>query len=237
MNTSDQAKIAAGRYAADNVVGDGQIVGLGSGTSAWFFIRALAGRVESGLSITGVPASTKSRALAEELRIPLVDIDDVDHIDVCVDGADEIDEHGNMIKGGGANLLWEKIINHASHRVYTVVDPSKLVTALGAFPLPIEVNPFGHMTTVRSLSALFAELGYGDVPVRIRMDGQDPLVTDNGNFIADAELGQVRDAAVLEQKLPLIPGVVEHGLFLGRAHGVIVGQVDGTAELREFKLR
>lgn len=236
LSPQDRAKIAAGEYAA-TLVEDGQIVGLGSGTSAWFFIRALAKRVDEGLKITGVPASTTSRDLANELHIPIVDMDDVDGIDMCIDGADEITPNGDMIKGGGANLLWEKVIATGSARVITVVDTSKAVEHLGAFPLPIEVVPFSYDTTRRSILALADKLGYPGVEASMRMKDGELLVTDNGNYIVDLHLRTISDPHALCE-LNQIPGVVENGLFLGICQAVVFGHEDGSATYLDtpFKL-
>ena len=231
--SNEQAKIAAGEYAA-SLVEDGQKVGLGSGTSAWHFIRSLAQRVEDGLDIIAVPASKASRDLALELNIPLTELDEIDGLDICIDGADEIAPDGSMIKGGGANLLWEKIIAVNSDKMLSVVDPSKIVTTLGQFPLPIEVNPAYYGTTMRNVRELFVDLGWQDVLVERRLTDGEPLVTDNDNFIIDAHLETITDPASLAIELNRIPGVVENGLFPTMSAGVIVGTDDGTAKFLEL---
>lgn len=231
--SNEQAKIAAGEYAASRVV-DGQRVGLGSGTSAWHFIRSLAKRIDEGLNITAVPASKVSRELALELNIPLVELDDIDGLDICIDGADEIAPDGSMIKGGGANLLWEKIIAMNSATMLSVVDPSKIVNTLGTFPLPIEVTPAYWGTTMRNIRELLAEEGWTDVTVERRLTGDEPLVTDNNNYIVDAHLQTITDPASLAVSLNRIPGVVENGLFPAMSAGVIVGTSDGTATFLEL---
>lgn len=229
-STKDQetAKIAAGRAAAE-LVEDGQIVGLGSGTSAWHFIRALGERVATGLRVTGVPASTTSKKLAEELSIPLAELDDVDHLDLVIDGADEICSDGSMIKGGGANLLWEKILATSTENMIIVVDPSKAVPFLGKFPLPIEVTPHCWGTTRKHILSLLEHLGYAGANAELRMVGDGPLITDNGNYIIDAALTKISDPEKLTVALNTIPGVVENGLFVRKASSVVWGFWDGSS--------
>lgn len=230
---NEQAKIAAGVYAA-SLVEDGQKVGLGSGTSAWHFIRSLAKRIEEGLDIIAVPASKASRDLAQELNVPLVELDDIAGLDICIDGADEVAPDGSMIKGGGANLLWEKIIAVNSAKMLTVVDPSKIVKTLGQFALPIEVTPAYYGTTIRNIRELLTEKGWEAVSVERRMNGDSPVITDNDNYIVDAKLETITDPAGLAIALNQIPGVVENGLFPAMSKGVIVGRPDGTAEFLEI---
>lgn len=230
--STEQAKIAAGSYAA-SLITEGQKVGLGSGTSAWHFIRALAERVHEGLDIVCSPASSVSRDLALELKIPLVELDELDGLDICIDGADEIAPDGSMIKGGGANLLWEKIIATNSAKMLTVVDPSKVVTVLGAFPLPIEVTPAYYGTTMKNISSLLERMGWNNVRVERRLKDSSPVITDNDNFIVDAHLGVIDQPLELAIFLNQIPGVVENGLFPTMSSGVIVGREDGTASLIE----
>lgn len=231
--SNEQAKIAAGQYAA-SLVEDGQKVGLGSGTSAWHFIRSLASRVDDGLDIIAVPASKASRDLALELNIPLTELDDIDGLDICIDGADEVAPDGSMIKGGGANLLWEKIIAVNSKKMLSVVDPSKIVSSLGVFPLPIEVTPAYYGTTMRNVRELLDYLGWTDPLVERRLTDGQPLVTDNDNFIIDAHLGVINDPETLAVELNTIPGVVENGLFPVMSDGVIVGTDNGTAKFLEL---
>ncbi|WP_054951814.1 ribose-5-phosphate isomerase RpiA [Flaviflexus massiliensis] len=230
--SAEQAKIAAGIYAA-SLIEDGQKVGLGSGTSAWHFIRALAKRIGEGLNVVCSPASSTSRKLALELGVPLVELDELDELDVCVDGADEIAPDGSMIKGGGANLLWEKIIATNSAKMLTVVDPSKVVTTLGAFPLPIEVTPAYYGTTIKNIASLLERMGWSNVRVERRMTESSPVITDNDNYIVDAHLGTLTQPLELAIALNQIPGVVENGIFPAMSSGVIVGREDGTASLVE----
>jgi ribose 5-phosphate isomerase A len=228
----DAAKYAAGRKAVETYLRDGMKVGLGSGTTSHWFVRGLAESVREGLHILGVTTSLATRDLATELGVPLGDIDEVGLLDVTIDGADEIDHEGAMIKGGGACLLWEKIVARASRTMVCVLDDTKLVDTLGAYPLPIEVVRFGWRTTRRELAELLAEAGYEDVRIDLRMAGGEPLVTDSGNHILDAHLRRITDKDLLAARLNLIPGVVENGLFVGVAAEMVIGHPDGSAEVR-----
>jgi ribose 5-phosphate isomerase A len=228
----DKAKYAAGVTAVERYLRDGMKVGLGSGTTSHWFVRALALRVRDGLRIVGVPTSNATRALAAELKIPLADLNDVLELDVNIDGPDEIDPKGRMIKGGGACLLWEKIIATAARRNVVVCDDAKLVPQLGAFPLPVEVIRFGWRSTERQVRRLFEEFGHRDVEIRLRGDEASPLQTDSGNFILDCHLRRIADPDGLVAKLNSIPGVVENGLFVDIADEIVIGHVDGSADIR-----
>lgn len=230
----DGAKRAAGRAAVEAYVRDGMRVGLGSGSTAHWFVRALAERVASGLDVVGVVTSTATRDLARQLDIPLADLNDVEELDVDVDGADEIDGEGAMIKGGGGALLWEKIVAGAARRMVAVVDEAKVVDRLGAFPLPVEVVPFGWRSTALRLREAAKEIGLDDVPVHRRPAGAEPFVTDSGHYVLDVHLGTRADVRELAPRLTLIPGVVEHGLFVGVADAVAVGRADGSTAITDF---
>lgn len=233
----DRAKVAAGRLAARRYCFDGARLGLGSGTTSHHFVRALGELVRDGLRVVGVPTSTGTRDLAAELGIPLVALDDVHELDVCIDGADEIDPAGVLIKGGGGCLLWEKLVARASQRMVVIADSAKPVPVLGAFPLPIEVAQFSWGTTARAVGRLLAGQGYSaEVPIIRREDAGTPFITDNGNFILDIALGEVRDAAELALRLNQIPGVVENGFFIGIAAEAVFGWPDGTASAFSFPL-
>lgn len=234
QSAQDAAKYAAGRRAVQEYLKDGMKVGLGSGTTSHWFVRGLAEFVAEGLDIVGVPTSRGTRDLALELGVRLADLNDLAPLDITIDGADEIDGDGSMIKGGGACLLWEKIVAHASERMICVVDDSKLVETLGAFPLPLEVVQFGWKTTRHSVRELLAAAGYGDVELARRTVGEEPLVTDSGNYILDAELGRITDKALLVDRLNRIPGVVENGLFVGVAAETVVGHADGGADIVSY---
>lgn len=236
-NDQDRAKLAAGRFAAATYAIDGAKLGLGSGTTSHYFVRALAERVHDGLQVVGVPTSNGTRDLALELGITLVDLDDIDQLDVCIDGPDEIDPDGSMIKGGGACLLWEKLVARTSARMVVVADHTKAVSALGTFPLPVEIVQYSWGTTTKAVRALLREHGYpADLRIVRRERGGEPVVTDNGNFIIDVQLGTARDASELTVELNEIPGVVENGFFVGIADEVVFGWPDGSAQAHRFPL-
>ncbi len=219
----DQEKQIAARAAAD-LVESGSIVGLGSGSTATWAIRFLGERVRSGLKIVGIPTSQKTKQLAEQLGIPLATLDQHPQIDIDIDGADEIDPQLNLIKGGGGALLREKIIASASRRFIVVGDSSKQVPHLGKFPLPVEVIPFARSLIAKRIAALGAQ-------VSLRGDGK-PFVTDEGHHILDCTFGKIEDPAVLATKLKAIPGVVEHGLFIGMAEMALIGKNGKIVQLR-----
>lgn len=235
LSPQDAAKYAAGKAAVARYAVDGAYLGLGSGTTSAWFVRALGERVAEGLQVVGVPTSNSTKELALSLNIPLVDLNDLDRkLDVTIDGPDEIDHDGDMIKGGGACLLWERIVAEASHKMVCIADTSKLKDTLGAFPLPIEVIPYAWKATRRSIQALLADLGYDEVPLVLRERDGEVVVTDSGNYILDAHLGQLRDKVLLDTNLNWIAGVVENGLFTGIAHEVIFAAPDGTITITEL---
>jgi ribose 5-phosphate isomerase A len=198
-------------------VRDGMKLGLGTGSTAKHFVELLGERVRGGLNVIGVPTSEATRADALRCGIPLTTLDDIDRLDLTVDGADEIDPALNVIKGGGGALLREKIVASASDRMIVIADDSKWVEVLGRFPLPLEVIPFGLAATQRAIYSAFAETGVsGQMVVRKGQDGH-VFVTDGGHWIVDAHLGRITDTAGLAELLNAIPGVVEHGLFVGLA--------------------
>ena len=180
--------------------------------------------------VRGVPTSEDTRRLAESLGVPLIPVEQVDRIHLTVDGADEVDENAQLIKGGGAALLREKIIANASDLMVVIADPSKQVDVLGAFPLPVEVTPFGFTITAKKVYDALREAGVNrpKIDVRKGRDGQ-PLVTDGGNYILDCACSVIPDAPYTAQLLAAIPGVVEHGLFIGIARTVIIGGDDGAS--------
>ena len=217
----DRLKKAAGIEAA-KLVENGMTAGLGTGSTVRFFVDELGRRVkEEGLEFTGVTTSRRTKEQAEGYGIRIVDIDQVDHIDVTIDGADEVDKNFNGIKGGGAALLWEKIVAVNSRRIVWIVDESKVVDTIGRFPLPVEVIPFGE----RHILDRFKERGYHPV---LRMDGQgQPVLTDEHNHIIDLHLDRIDHPQDLAQDLITTVGVVEHGLFLNMVDTVIVGDPNG----------
>jgi ribose 5-phosphate isomerase A len=198
-------------------VQNGMKLGLGTGSTAKHFVELLGERVRSGLKVVGVPTSEATRAVAARCGIALTTLEEIDRLDLTVDGADELDASLNLIKGGGGALLREKIVAAASDRMIVIADESKWVEALGRFPLPVEVIPFGWAATRRAIGKVFAQAGLsGQMVVRNGKDGH-VFVTDGGHWIIDAHLGRITDAPRLADLLTSIPGVVEHGLFIGLA--------------------
>jgi ribose 5-phosphate isomerase A len=208
-------------------VRDGMKLGLGTGSTAKHFVDLLGERVRAGFKVLGVPTSEATRIQATECGIPLTTLDDVDRLDLTVDGADEIDHALNAIKGGGGALLREKIVAAASDRMIVIADDTKWVDALGRFPLPVEVIPFGLAATQRAMAGAFAQSGVsGQMVLRKGRDGH-VFVTDGGHWIIDAHLGRIEDAPRLAGLLNPIPGVVEHGLFIGLASTAILAGAQG----------
>jgi ribose 5-phosphate isomerase A len=231
MLRTDDLKERAARAALD-LVEDGMRLGLGSGSTAARFVDALAGRVASGLNVVCVPTSEATRAQAEQLGIKLTTLDETPQLNLTIDGADEIDDQLRMIKGGGGALLREKIVATASDRMVVIADESKLVVTLGTFPLPIEVVRFGLMATMRLIEAIATQAGcVGDIRLRSG-PGEAPFVTDQGNLIVDCAFGAIPEPEVLAFALKRVPGVVEHGLFLGLADLAIVAGSGGVRALR-----
>jgi ribose 5-phosphate isomerase A len=222
---NDQEKEAAAR-ASLRFVKDGQVVGLGTGSTAAYFIKSLAEEVKRGLRVRGIPTSDRSRELAESLGIPLTTLDECQEIAVTVDGADEVDPQLRLIKGGGGAMLREKIVASATKQLVIVADASKQVPMLGKFPLPVEVIRFAQALVVKRITALGAA-----VSVRKNADGA-PYVTDENNYILDCRFGQIRDADTLARELSEMPGVVEHGLFIGMASVVLFARGSEIVELR-----
>lgn len=226
--TQDQLKAQAAARALD-FVEDGMKLGLGTGTTAKVFVAQLAERVRGGLRVVGVPTSEATRAQAEAAGIPLTTLDDTPALDLTIDGADEFDPQLRLIKGGGGALLREKIVAAASSRLVIVTDASKAVSTLGRFPLPVEVNRFGLGATRRLVREAADRLGLsGDIVLRQTRDGMATFVTDGGHLIFDCHFGAISDPERLADALYRIPGVVEHGLFLGFASAVIVAEADKT---------
>lgn len=223
-------KTEAARAALGHVE-DGMRLGIGTGSTAEEFIKLLAARIAGGLSIIGVTTSMRSQVLCEELGVPTATLDEQPELDLTVDGADEIDPELSLIKGGGAALLREKIVAAASGRMIVIADSSKLVDTLGAFPLPIEVNRFGFEATRRAIAGAARELGLPPA-LRARMQGDAMLTTDEGHFLIDASFGRIADAMALSRALLDIPGVVQHGLFIGMAERALIADGTGVRELR-----
>lgn len=232
MNNPDFAKIQAAAAALEYVE-DGMIVGLGTGSTANHFISMLGERVNEGLKIGGIATSEASRRLAQSVGVPLIDIDQADRIDVTVDGADEIDQYLNLLKGGGGALLREKIIAHATDHMVVIADKSKQVQSFGKFPLPVEVTSFGFTITAKKVFDVLRATGCTANDVKLREAGAQgrPFITDNGNYILDCSCGHIPDAAATCVALNTIPGVVENGIFLAfplTVRTVLLGHDDGV---------
>lgn len=222
---NDQEKEAAAR-ASLRFVKDGQVVGLGTGSTAAYFIKLLGEQVKNGLRVRGIPTSVRSRDLAVSLGIPLTTLDECQEIAVTVDGADEVDPQLRVIKGGGGALLREKIVASATRQLVIVADASKQVPQLGKFPLPVEVIQFAQALVWKRIAALGA-----DVQLRTEADGT-PFVTDERNHILDCSFGKISDADGLARELSDMPGIVEHGLFIGMASVVLFARGSQIVELR-----
>jgi len=225
-----ELKIRAAQAAFDELE-SGVRLGIGTGSTADEFIRILAAAVKDGFEVVGVPTSERSRALCEELGVPLATLEEMPELDITVDGADEIDPALNLIKGGGGALLREKIVACASKSMIVIADSSKLVETLGAFPLPIEVNRFGLGATRVGVRKLADSLGLTG-EIALRGGEADPFVTDGGHVILDASFGRIPDSKALADGLKEIPGVVQHGLFLGIASLAVVASRDGVDVIR-----
>lgn len=212
--------------AAVQFVESGNVVGLGSGSTASYAVRFLSERVTEGLEIVGIPTSQKTKLLAEQLGIPLATLDERPHIDIDIDGADEIDPQLNLIKGGGGAFLREKIIASVSRRFVVIAESTKQVQRLGRFPLPVEVIPFAQSLIQTQIENLGAK-----VSLRLYPYG-NAYVTDEGHHILDCTFGEIPDPPALAQKLRSMPGVVEHGLFIGMAEMALIGKAGEVVQLR-----
>ena len=230
--SADEAKVAAAR-AALAFVEPGMRLGVGTGSTAAHFVRLLGERVRAGLRIAGAPTSEATRRLMEAHAVPLLDIDAVDALDLAVDGADEVDGDLTLIKGGGGALLREKIVAAAARRFVVIADAGKRVSLLGAFPLPVEVTPFGVGQTARRVARALREAGCAGDEVTLRTAGPagKPFVTDGANYILDCAARGIPDPAALAAALKRIPGVVEDGLFIGMARTLALGHPDGAVEI------
>ncbi len=227
-----ELKIQAAGAALEHVR-HGMRLGIGTGSTAEEFVRLLAEKVDAGLSVQGVPTSERTAGLCLELGVPLFSIEDVPQLDLTIDGADELDHELRLIKGGGGALLREKIVAAASEKMIVIADESKVVDTLGRYPLPIEVNPFGLKATQMTLETVSTTLGLSG-PIEIRKDRSVPFETDGGHYILDASFGRIPDAEALAGALNAIPGVVEHGLFLGYASEAIIA---GSSGIKTIKSR
>lgn len=228
LSPSDAAKDAAAR-AAVRLVGDGMRVGLGTGSTAAFMVRRLAERVKAeGLRLRCASTSQATADLAESLGLKIESLDDIGWLDLTIDGADEVDPDLNLIKGGGAAHLREKIVAMASDRMVVIADQGKVVDRLGQFHLPVEVIPFGWQTTRKLITRALDALELTQRPVLLRQRDEKPLLTDEGNLILDLALEAIPDPRALADELSRIAGVVEHGLFLNICQLAIIGRPDGS---------
>ncbi|MEZ5925808.1 MAG: ribose-5-phosphate isomerase RpiA [Hyphomicrobiaceae bacterium] len=228
--TSDALKAAAAAEAIA-LVESGMKLGLGTGSTAKHFVDLLGARVKDGLDVVCVATSRRTETQAKGLGIRVVTLDEEPYLDLTVDGADEIDGELRLIKGGGGALLREKIVAAASERMVVIADTSKRVKTLGKFPLPVEIVTFGLVSTISMIEALAAEAGCkGPVLIRKQDDGS-PFVTDNGNRIVDCSFDEIDDPEELADALSLVPGVVEHGLFLGYCDLAFLAGPDGVERL------
>ncbi|QQA44166.1 ribose-5-phosphate isomerase RpiA [Pelagovum pacificum] len=234
LSPIDKAKFAAAKRATD-FVEDGMRVGLGTGSTAAWLVKCLGELVrEEGLKITGVPTSSRTAALARDVGIPVISLDEAKWLDLTIDGADEYDGNLNLIKGGGGALLQEKIVATASDQMVVIADVGKQVDTLGAFPLPVEVIPFGWQTTKVLVEETLIGLDVLGRTASIRMNGDHPYVTDEGNYILDLHLRRIGNPRQLSLVLNQIPGVVENGLFIDICDAVVIGYGDGRVELRNI---
>ncbi len=232
LDVKEQAKINAALNALD-LVSAGMTLGLGTGSTAEIFIEMLGSRIrDTGLDVRGVPTSERSREAAESAGVPLVPVEHVERVDLAVDGADEVDPDFNLIKGGGGALLREKIIAHAADHFVVIVDQSKIVRRLGAFALPVEVDPFGFTITAKKVFHALTEAGCASphIDARLASNGR-PVITDGGHYILDCACGEIPNPDAAADGLRRIPGVMEHGLFIGLARTVIVGEPEGAEVL------
>jgi ribose 5-phosphate isomerase A len=234
LSPIDKAKYVAARRAVE-FVEDGMRVGLGTGSTAAWMIRCLGQIVrEEGIKVTGVATSARTAALAREVGIPVKTLDEVRWLDLTIDGADEYDPDLNLIKGGGGALLHEKIVATASDQMVVIADPSKQVDRLGAFPLPLEVIPFGWQTTKALIEEMLSNVEVLGRSASLRLNGSEPFRSDEGNYVLDLHLRRIENPAQLSLVLNQIPGVVENGLFLDICDVVVIGETDGTVEVRDI---
>ena len=234
LSPIDKAKFVAAKKATE-FVENGMRVGLGTGSTAAWLVRCLGEIVrEDGLKIKGVPTSTRTAELAREVGIDVISLDEAKWLDLTIDGADEFDSDLNLIKGGGGALLQEKIVATASDRMVVISDVSKEVDTLGAFPLPIEVIPFGWQTTQALVEETLISLDVMGRNASLRMNGDVPFITDEGNHILDLHLKRIGNPRQVALVINQMPGVVENGLFIDVCDSVVVGYGDGRVEVRDI---
>ena len=231
LSLSDRSKYACA-LRASALVENGMKVGLGTGSTAYWLVYHLAERVRSeGLEFVGVPTSNKTREQAQAEGLKLISMDDAGRLDITIDGADEFDQSMNLIKGGGGAHLQEKIVAFGSDRMVVIADETKKVNKLGKFPLPVEVLKFGSASSQKQIEELLIAQNYKDFTVQMRMEKNQPFITDEGNYIFDLNLGEIQNPRKLCVDLNIIPGVVENGLFIDVCKAVVIGYSDGTATI------
>jgi ribose 5-phosphate isomerase A len=223
MQTKEEIKERAA-IEAMKFVQPGLTIGIGTGSTVYWFIQQLAKKVQQGLVCQCVPTSIATKQLAGQLGIPMLELNDVEKIDITIDGADEIDDQLRLIKGGGGALLQEKMVAAASAKLVIIADNSKLVKELGAFPLPVEVIPYGWKQVQRRIANLY------NVPVFLRTKEGDTFVTDHGHYILDCHFGEIKEPEIITVKLNTLPGVVENGLFIKMADIAIVAGPEGSIQ-------
>lgn len=234
LSPIDKAKFVAAKRAAD-MVEEGMRVGLGTGSTAAWLVRCLGEMVrEQGVHFTAVPTSARTAELAREVGISVVSLDEARWLDLTIDGADEFDQDLNLIKGGGGALLQEKIVATASDQMVVIADAGKEVETLGAFPLPVEIIPFGWQTSQALIEETLVSMDVLGRNATLRMNGAAPFVTDEGNYILDLHLKRIGHVRQLAMVLNQIPGVVENGLFIDICDTVIIGYGDGRVETRDI---
>lgn len=234
LSPIDKAKFVAAKRAVD-FVEHGMKLGLGTGSTAAWMVRCLGERVrEEGLKVTGVPTSSRTAELARQIGITVTSLEDAKWLDLTIDGADEFDPNLNLIKGGGAALLQEKIVATASDRMIVIADAAKEVAQLGAFPLPVEIIPFGWQATKALIEETLVGLDVLGRDCTLRMNGDRPVVTDEANYIVDLHLRRINNPRQLALMLNQIPGVVENGLFIDICDVVIIGHGDGRVVVRDI---
>lgn len=234
LSPIDKAKFVAAKRATQYVE-SGMKVGLGTGSTAAWLVRCLGDMVQNeGLRIKGVPTSTRTANLARDVGIEVISLDEAKWLDVTIDGADEFDPNLNLIKGGGGAHLQEKIVATASDQMVVITDATKQVETLGAFPLPLEVIPFGWQTTKTLVEEVLIGMDVLGRSTSLRMNGEAPFITDEGNHILDLHLNRIGNARQLSLVLNQIPGVVENGLFIDICDAVVIGYGDGRVEVRDI---
>ena len=233
--SADKAKLTSAMRSMEYIE-DGMCVGLGTGSTSQWMIRCLGLKAQrENLDLTCISTSNSTEKLARQVGLKTIDVDEVERIDVVIDGADEVDGVSNLVKGGGGALLREKIIASSALLMIVIADSGKRVETLGAYPLPVEVTPFGLRITKSQIDDMLCSLNYISCNVTLRMNGRKPFTTDGGNHILDLNLSRIGDADILSSRLNMIPGVVENGLFINICNIAIFADENGAVETRNVK--